>query len=292
MRLHFQGADVLYPLSVIRGRLRLAGLSHLESSSVLDDVTSNYESVSLENLLNKVQEHLEKDYASVADDFGMLTKYEELRAVQAVPSLVVIMSGASATGKSIIALEIVNDLVATRFISSDTVRQVLRNTLDEKKYPELFTHTYQAHVHRQAGPEDLTPQVRGFLAQCELVTPLIRSMTEKVLSEGTLGVVEGVHVIPGELKDLGIGVVEVLINPEKDVHRLMFISKHGSGLRTVSEDLGTREQEFIAAREIQSYLVDVASKREIPAIRMTDFEEAYREVAKVILDRVKTVVMM
>jgi 2-phosphoglycerate kinase len=290
MRVRFQGADVPYPLSVIRGRLKLCGLSHLESSSVLDDVVSKHDSTSLNDLLSKILTNLKKNHASVVKDFETLTRYEELRTNQDVPSLVVIMSGASATGKSIIALELVNDMVATRFISSDTVRHVLRNTLDEATHPELFSHTYQAHLHRQSGPEDLDSGVRGFLAQCELVTPHIRSMTERVLSEGTLGVVEGVHVIPGEYQGLSQGVVEVLINPDEESHRAMFSNKHDSGLRTVSEDPETREQEFVAARAIQHYLNDVASKDGIPVITMTNFENAYRQVAKVILDRIKMLV--
>jgi 2-phosphoglycerate kinase len=290
MRLQFQGVDVPYPLSVVRGRLRLCGLSHFQASSILDDVTRDFESKSLDDLLNNVLAILEKEYSSFINDFEVLTKYESLRADQVVPSLVVIISGASATGKSIIALELVNDLVATRFISSDTIRQVLRNTMDEKTHPELFTHTYQAHLHRQTGPEDLTPEVRGFLAQCELITPHIRSMTERILSEGTLGVVEGVHVIPGEFTKLGQGVIEVLINPEREVHRGMFISKHDSGLRTVSGNKDTREQEFESACAIQDYLKDIASKEKIPIVMMTNFEDAYSMVAKVILDGVKTMI--
>lgn len=290
MRLRLHGADVPYPLSVVRGRLRLCGLSHTEASSVLDNVVRNLESASLDDLLNQVRKTLEMNHTSVVNDFETLSRYEELRADQAAPSLVVIMSGASATGKSIIALELVNDLVATRFISSDTVRQVLRNTVDEVTHPELYSHTYQAHVHRQAGPEDLLPVVRGFLAQCELVTPHIKSMTERILSEGTLGVVEGVHVIPGEYQGFSQGVVEVLINPEEDVHRAMFVSKHDSGLRTVSEDIETRDQEFVATRAIQDYLSDVATKERIPTIMMTSFKDAYGEVRKVILNRVKKIV--
>ena len=114
-------------------------------------------------------------------------------------------------------------------------------------------------------------------------------MTERVLSEGTLGVVEGVHVIPGEFQGLSQGVIEVLINPEEDVHRAMFISKHGSGLRTVSENLETRDQEFVATRAIQRYLTDIALKEKIPIITMTNFQDAYSEVAKFILERVKSI---
>jgi 2-phosphoglycerate kinase len=290
MRVQFQGADVPYPLSVIRGRLRLCGLSHLEASRVIDETTRNFDSSSLDDLLDKVHKALVKNHDTVVDNFETLTKYEELRADQAVPSLIVTISGASATGKSIIALELVNDLVATRFISSDTVRQVLRNIIDETTHPELFTHTYQAYIHQQVGPEDLTPAVRGFLAQCELINPQIRRLIERVLSEGTLGVVEGVHVIPGEFKGLSEGSVEILINPEEDVHRAMFISKHDSGLRTVSEDLETREVEFEATRAIQQYLTKVASNEKIPVISMTNFEAAYTEVAKVILERVDVLV--
>jgi 2-phosphoglycerate kinase len=208
-----------------------------------------------------------------------------------IPPIIVVLEGASANGKSIIALELVHDLVATRFISSDTVRQVLRSTLNEEEYPELFCHTYQAHLHRQTGLEDLDPVVRGYLAQCEIITPQITNMTERILSEGASGVVEGVHIIPGELQKLSPGVIEVLIHPNDETHKTMFLNKRITGkLRTVSEDIESREREYEGTRAIQRYMMKLAQDANLSIVEMNNFDEATIAISRIIVATIRKLV--
>ncbi len=295
MRLRFRGVDSPFPLSVIRGRLRLSGLPDIQVSDIVQDVVSKLSSTvnpTEETLLNLVRNSLESCNNSIRDTFETLTKYEEMRRVShEMPPIIVVLEGASANGKSIIALELVHDLVATRFISSDTVRQVLRSTLNEEEYPELYCHTYQAHLHRQTGPEDLDPVVRGYLAQCEIITPQITNMTERILSEGASGVVEGVHIIPGELQKLSPGVIEVLIHPNDETHKTMFLNKHITGkLRTVSEDIETREREYEGTRAIQRYMMKLSQDANLSIVEMNNFDEATTAISKIIVATIRKLV--
>lgn len=296
MRLRFRGVDSPFPLSVIRGRLRLSGLPDKQVSDIVQDVASKLSSTvnpTEENLLNLVRNSLESSSDSIRDNFETLTKYEEMRREShEMPPIIVVLEGASANGKSIIALELVHDLVATRFISSDTIRQVLRSTLNEEENPELYCHTYQAHLHRQTGPEDLDPVVRGYLAQCETITPQITNMTERILSEGASGVVEGVHIIPGELQKLSPGVIEVLIHPNDETHKTMFLNKRITGkLRTVSEDIETREREYEGTRAIQRYMMKLAQDANLSIVEMNNFDEATTAISKIIVATIRKLVV-
>ncbi len=296
MRLRFRGVDSPFPLSVIRGRLRLSGLPDKQVSDIVQDVASKLSSTvnpTEETLLNLVRHSLESSNDSIRDNFETLTKYEEIRREShEMPPIIVVLEGASANGKSIIALELVHDLVATRFISSDTVRQVLRSTLNEEEYPELYCHTYQAHLHRQTGPEDLDPVVRGYLAQCEIITPQITNMTKRILSEGASGVVEGVHIIPGELQKLSPGVIEVLIHPNDETHKIMFLNKHITGkLRTVSEDIETREREYEGTRAIQRYMMKLAQDANLSIVEMNNFDEATIAISRIIVATIRKLVV-
>ena len=295
MRLRFRDADVPFPLSVIRGRLRLSGLPDMRASEIAQDVVSKLSSIenpTEEILLNLVRNSLESLQDSIRDNFETLTKYEQMRREShEIPPIVVVLEGASANGKSIIALELVHDLVATRFISSDTVRQVLRSTLNKEEYPELYCHTYQAHLHRQTGPEDLDTVVRGYLAQCETIAPQITNMTERILSEGASGVVEGVHIIPGELQKLSPGVIEVLIHPNDETHKTMFLNKRITGkLRTVSEDIETREREYEGTRAIQRYMMRLAQDANLSIVEMNNFDEATTAISKIIVATIRKLV--
>ena len=288
MRLRLRDKEVPYPLFMIKGRLRLSGLNDQAISEVMHS-SSVHNCKTEEELLNYVRESLNSYRPEVCNNFEILTKYEELRGTTLeLPAIAVILEGASATGKSLIALELMRNLTATRFISTDSVRQVLRSIMDEEKCPELFCHTYQAHTHRQAGPEDLIPAVRGFLAQCEIITPHIETMIKRIIDEGVIAVVEGVQIQPGSFQSISPAVIEVLINPDAKTHRAMFAGKHEMGkLTTVSEDLTVRDKEFVATRAIQDYMIALAEKTDVPIIAMTDYDDAHQAISDLILSRVR-----
>jgi 2-phosphoglycerate kinase len=240
-------------------------------------------------LLNHIRETLSSYDSSILSNFETLTSYESLRGESSeIPTIAVVLEGASATGKSLIALELMHDLTATRFISTDTIRQVLRGIVSEDQHPELFCHTYQAHIHRQAGPSDLDPLVRGFLAQCELISPHIETMTKRVIEEGAIGVIEGVHIQPGILQSLSPGVIEILVNPDYETHRAMFTSKHEIGkLTTVSDDKIVRSKEFEATRAIQEFMIENAQKSNVSIVGLTTYQDVYQEVSDLIISKVR-----
>jgi 2-phosphoglycerate kinase len=226
--------------------------------------------------------------------FEILTRYEDLRRSSAdIPPVIFILEGASSTGKSMIALEMIFNLGVTRILSTDTIRQVLRSIKDENKHPELFCHTYQAHIHKQVGSENLDPILRGFLAQLEHIDPFVKSGVQKFINEGTDALVEGVHIIPGALEGLSVGVIEILIDPDAKTHEEMFVSKYRSGkLRTVSKDEAIRINEFQAAKMIQEYMIEQAKAKNIHTIPFNDYENAVSSISRIIVKKVEDLVKM
>ena len=116
-------------------------------------------------------------------------------------------------------------------------------------------------------------------------------MTERIISEGTTGVIEGVHILPGMLQHLSSEVIEILINPDDETHKAMFTSKLSAAkLRTVSEDFETREREYESTRAIQDYMISLAQDSNIPIVDMMNFEEATNEIYEIIVGSVRTLV--
>ncbi len=288
MKLRLGNNLVPYPIFTIKGRLRLCGLLDSDVLQVVNDIVTS-EVKTEEDLLNRIREILNLKQPSILRNFDILTRYEVLRGDSLkLPAIVVVIEGASASGKSLIALELMHDLTATRFISTDSVRQVLRGILKEDQYPELFCHTYQAHTIRQSGPQSLEPVIRGFLAQCEIITPHIVTITKRIITEGAIAVVEGVHIKPGAIQDFSSGIIEVLIDPDIKTHKAMFASKHEIGkLRTVSDDMVVRDREFEATRLIQEYMRSEALREGVPIIPLTSYENARLKIAEIIMARVK-----
>ena len=288
MRLRLRDEVVPYPLFTIKGRLRLSGLDDQAISEIMH-YSVVQDSKTEEELFIHVRESLESFKPDIPTNFETLTKYEQYRGKSSeLPAIVVVLEGASATGKSLIALELMRDLTATRFISTDSVRQVLRGVMSEEKHPEIFCHTYQAHTHRQIGPADLDPVLRGFLAQCEIITPHIETMIENIIAEGTIAVVEGVHILPGSLQGFSPSAIEFLINPDAVTHKAMFAGKYEMGkLRTVSEDITVRAKEFEATRAIQEYMLEEAEKATVPVIALTDYDDALISISTHIVSVVR-----
>ncbi|NHI88229.1 MAG: hypothetical protein EAX87_01830 [Candidatus Thorarchaeota archaeon] len=288
MKLRIGNEEMPYPLFTMKGRLRVSGLTDQAIAEIVNE-KSLRDAETEEDLYSHIRNSLTTFDSSIRSNFEVLTKYEMLRGKSSgPPSIVVAIEGASATGKSMIALELIHDLTATRFMSTDSLRQIIRGVVSQEDHPELFCHTYQAYNFRQVGPTELDSRVRGFLAQCEIITPYVVSMLERLVAEGTTAVIEGVHLEPGTLEKLSPGLVEVLVNPNPDTHRSMFASKHAIGkLKTVSKDIHVRETEFESARAIQEYMIKIAEKSKVPIVPLTEYDEARKKVSSIIVSRVE-----
>ncbi|MDH4214566.1 MAG: hypothetical protein OEV85_11645 [Candidatus Thorarchaeota archaeon] len=293
MRLRFREDETPYPIAIVKGRLRLSGLTDQETSSIIEGSlleTSTPDTWTEDDLIRSIEGLLEKHSRKIRDNFRLLTTYEQFRGkTNSTPSLILALEGASATGKSMLAIELVQDLAATRFISTDTIRQVLRGVYDRQSHPELFCHTYQAYKHKQSGDSSLDPIVRGYIAQSEMLKSHIQDLAKRVNEEGAISVFEGVHLRPGILKGINTNVLEIVINPTLNTHRSMFLSKQRAAkLRTVSNNLSVRTQEFEATRKIQEYLISQALQKKVPIIEMESYEEAKKEIYGHIINSVKS----
>ena len=293
MKIEYHGDSLPFPLATLRGKLLTAGLSYGDTDDILlklaSKIAASESGISMETLASIAREHVPESYLP---DYDLITEYEALRrTTREIPPLVLVLEGASATGKSMLSLDFIVFLSITRIISTDTVRQVLRCIYSKEEHPELHCHTYQAHEYREARHEELDPMIRGYLAQCELIEPTIRDAVDRMVQEGAEGLVEGVHILPGSLQGISPGVLEILVHPEEQTHRTMFLAKHStSGLKTVSSDAEVRENEFLAARQIQEYMVQLAKECGVRRVILSDYEQASEEIRFIILDKIRELV--
>ena len=295
MRVRIQDQEIPFPLTTIRGRLRLCGLADVAISKILSDIMKNQftsHKIPTESDLTKfIEDALHSESPLILKNYETLNAYEHLRGVSdEIPPIILALEGASATGKSMLAIELVNDLASTRFISTDTVRQVLRGIYSKKDHPELYCHTYQAFKHKQSGSRSLDSVVRGYIAQCELANPYVIEIVKRIHAEGATAVIEGVHLQPGLITNLTKGTLEILINPSEQTHKAMFTSKYVAGkLKSVSKDLTTREEEFQSTRKIQDYMRVEAKKHDLSIIELESYEEARSEISKLIINKIELI---
>ena len=290
MKIQFQDTGMPYPLTILKGYLRLSGVADSKIAFIVSELLKKSEKSNKwteSDVLCFVESQLQEESPDIVNSLQTIIAYENLRAIQEdIPPIVVVIEGASATGKSMVALDLIQALSPTRIISTDTVRQILRDIHSKEEYPELHCHTYQAFKYNQVGDTNLNPIIRGYNAQCTLISPHVIDMTKRVVSEGAKAIIEGVHISPGSMIEISEGVIEILVNPSYKIHQAMFASKSRIGkLKSVTSDKQIREEEFVSTHIIQEYLEKQALRHQIPTINLDEYESVQQETYRLILSK-------
>ncbi len=284
------------PITILRGYLRLCGFSWTDIDRIINLAIERNKGIlpSLGLLLDIAKNSCFISYSKkTIENLETLLFYKEYREqARTKTPIILIIQGASATGKSVMTFQMMQNLGATRVIGTDTIRQLLRTIRTKDEVPELFTHTYQAYQYRQSGDEKLDRIIRGFLAQTELIEPTVRDFISRLEREGTEAIVEGVHLSPGNYRKIGKGILEVVLDPISSFHQAMFLNKGTSGLRTVSEDLSRREEEYENTRLIQEYIIKQAKSKKISTVRFQDFQRLEIEINELIIKKMKELVIV
>ena len=114
--------------------------------------------------------------------------------------LVLLIGGATGTGKSTLATEIAYRLGISRITSTDAVRQAMRAFFAPELMPELHYSSFDAAEGLKVpmpDPDDEDRALYGFIQQAGQVAVGANAVVERAVLEGLSTVVEGVHVVPG-----------------------------------------------------------------------------------------------
>ncbi|MBD0330238.1 MAG: hypothetical protein ICV64_09060 [Thermoleophilia bacterium] len=214
-----------------------------------------------------------------------LRRYADLQQLD-VP-IVVLVGGATGTGKSTIATEVAHRLGITRVTSTDFVRQTMRAFFSPEFVPSVHYSSFEAGealpaAEREAGD----PLLVGFLEQTANVLVGVRASIERALQEGWSMVLEGVHLVPGMLPEpparaLVVHVVVAIDN--EDVHAQHFFIRDAAtgGVRRLDKYL----RRLGDIRHLQDFIVDEARKSAVPVVQNGNIEEAIGEVMEVVYGR-------
>jgi len=111
--------------------------------------------------------------------------------------LLLVLGGAPGVGKSTISTRLAVRFGITRIVTTDTIREVLRTVIPSTVLPELHVSTYGS-VGAGADPAEV------YVRQARVVGGALVSVVRRLLTERRSVIVEGVHLLPGELvRDLG-----------------------------------------------------------------------------------------
>jgi 2-phosphoglycerate kinase len=207
-----------------------------------------------------------------------LRRHETLRQLD-VP-IIVLIGGATGTGKSTVATDVAYRLGITRVSSTDFVRQTMR---------AFLSHRFMPSIHRSSfdvpDEDELSDVLGAFVEQTQNVLIGVRAVIDRALQEGWSLVLEGVHLVPGMLPKVeGALVVHcVLAIEDEDAHAAHFWVRDASseGLRPVQKYLDALPD----IRLVQEFVVEQARRAGIPVVENGSIELSIATVMELVLSR-------
>jgi 2-phosphoglycerate kinase len=215
-----------------------------------------------------------------------LRSFRELHELE-LP-LIVLVGGATGTGKSTVATEAAYRLGITRVTSTDFVRQAMRAFFSQEFMPSIHSSSFEASSGLRE-PEHEDPVVAGFLEQTRNVLVGVRASIERALEEGWSMVLEGVHLVPGMLPPIeGALVVQcVLAIDDEEEHSTHFLIREAGyeGLRPHAKYIDRLDD----IRRIQDLIVRRARRHGVPVVDRPDMREAIDAVLELVLSHAEQV---
>jgi 2-phosphoglycerate kinase len=192
--------------------------------------------------------------------------------------IIVLIGGATGTGKSTVATEVAYRLGITRVTSTDFVRQTMRAFLTEDFMPSIHYSSFEVPPE-----EEGIGAVEGFVEQTRNVLIGVRGVIDRALQEGWSLVLEGVHLVPGMLPPVeGALVVHcVLAIEDVDLHTSHFWVRdaHSEGLRPVQKYLDA----IVDIRRLQDFILDQARACSVPIVENGSIELSIGTVMELVL---------
>ena len=198
--------------------------------------------------------------------------------------IILLVGGATGTGKSTVATDVAYRLGITRVTSTDFVRQTMRAFFSREFMPAIHHSSFEAGRAMAGDEEDGDSVVGGFLEQTREVLVGVRAAIDRALEEGWSIVLEGVHLVPGMLpKEIeGALVVECVLGiADAEAHASHFWIRDtdSEGVRPYEKYLDA----FDDIRLIQAYILGRARKHGVHVIENGNIEDAIGEVMELVL---------
>jgi len=207
-----------------------------------------------------------------------LRRHETLRELD-LP-IILLIGGATGTGKSTVATEVAYRLGITRVSSTDFVRQTMRAFLSRRFMPSIHRSSFDI-----PDEDELRDVLGAFVDQTHNVLIGVRAVIERALQEGWSLVLEGVHLVPGMLPKVeGALVVHcVLAIENEEMHAAHF------WVRDVSSDGLRPVQKYLDAlpdiRLVQEFVVEQAHRAGVPVVENSSIELSIATVMELVLSR-------
>ena len=224
--------------------------------------------ITIDELVGIVRERLKEEDEEIAEKYMLWRKIRKCKE-----PMIILIGGASGVGTSSIAFEVANRLGIRNMISTDMIREVMRKIVSKEVLPTIYESSYTAYRSlRIPPPPELDEILIGFRDHVDTVSVGVEAVIERSLKEGISIVIEGVHIVPGFIREDLVNkenvAMFILTVEDENVHRGRFYSRCRQAW--ARRPLKRYMSYFWAIRKTHKYFESQARKNQVPVIENID----------------------
>jgi len=271
--------------------LESCGLSEDQASAVVNGVVQGLNDRRLQEISSRDLGRI--TYERVRRELGEVMAHRYLVWVDNLRSgrpLVLLIGGATGTGKSTVATEVAHRLGIVRTQSTDMLREVMRMMIPKRLLPALHASSFNAGLTLpsaatgKSDPDALLTE--GYLTQSELLSLPCEAVVQRALKEHVSVILEGVHLHPSLLQKVKVGkratvvmVMLALLDPDQLRARLA-----GRVLEIPERAVSGYLSELDRIWQLQSFLLSEADRAGVPILINDDKEKVTNMITTSIID--------
>lgn len=260
---------------VLARSLRFSNLGLDQAYEIASDIETKLienevDEISLDELSKYISDYLKKIDPDIA------FKYKRLSSLRkSNEPLIILIGGASGVGTSSMAFELANRLGLKNIISTDMIREVMRKIISKELNPVIHKSSFDAYESIRTPAIRVDTTIEGFISHVDVVNVGIEAIVERSIKEGISIIIEGVHVVPGfireDLINKGNIIILTLIVEDEEMHKQRFYSRCRQPW--VKRSLNHYMDNFDTIRKTQDFLISQANIHNSCVINNVDYKQ-------------------
>lgn len=239
--------------------------NEIEESLIKENITE----ITVDDLVNYISKYLSRINPDIS------TRYLRWRGVRKSDEpLIILIGGASGVGTSSMAFELANRLGLKNIIGTDMIREVMRKIISPELNPVIHKSSFDAYESIRTPAIRVDAVVEGFISHVDVVNVGIEAIIERSIKEGISIIIEGVHVVPGFIREdlikKGNVIMYTLTIDDEEMHKQRFYTRCRQPW--VKRSLEHYMESFEPIRKIQQFLIDQAGIHDAHIINNSDFK--------------------
>ena len=258
---------------ILARSLRISNLGLDEAHEIANEIeenliNENIAEITVNDLVNYISRHLNKIDSNISN------KYVRWRSVRKSDEpLIILIGGASGVGTSSMAFELANRLGLKNIIGTDMIREVMRKIVSKELNPVIHKSSFDAYESIRTPAIRVDAVIEGFISHVDVVNVGIEAIIERSIKEGISTIIEGVHVVPGfireDLLEKGNVIMFTLTVDDEETHKQRFYTRCRQPW--VKRSLDHYMENFGIIRKTQNFLIDQAKIHNVHVINNADF---------------------